>query len=294
MSGLLATHMLGMEFNRTVCVHPSYESFYTAFRPRDESCGRLFACERPSLTEKIRLLNFGDQQDECHLQKLLASSKRILWVEANTYPRWTSIPDSLRFADHYHLQPALLDILPWKVLPPRQVVHLRVPDDGTDIRKGLDETSLKNLGERLPSTTYLVTNKVQLFDWFAERYGWAHPPWKGVSHSSLAISWGDRRGRDIPRIARTREAERTGDLQLWADWYTISQCQVLIHTHSEFSSSAAYWMKIKDSRIFDGVDPETGKLCLRPEELHRHNPAAPLSRRQRNASIPDLNRLKNC
>jgi hypothetical protein len=298
MLGLLATHMLGQEFGRTVCVHPIYESFYKAFAPTSASCNRLFQCEKPVFNrEKIRLLNFRGKPDECLLQEILASSKRILWIEANTYPRWTTIPGTLRFTDIYQPQLALLNIVPWKQ-PPHQVVHLRAPDDVNDNRNGLDNATLEALGNNLPSTTFLVTNKVQWYDWFSNRYGWSHPPWLTVTHSALALSWGDRRGRPTPRRLPQENQGRVQDLQMWADWYTVAQASSLIHTHSAFSSSAAYWMKITDSHVVEGTDlsshTDGRTLRLSPEELHRQSPALPLSQRRKDPALPQNSRLENC
>jgi hypothetical protein len=293
MMGLLAAHMLGLEFNRQVCVHPSYKSFYAAFAPAAQACERLFQCEKPTLTKRIRVLNFQGQIDECHLQKTMASSDRIVWVEANTYPRWTSVPDSLGvFEAYYRLQPALQNTLPWKT-PPQQVVHLRAPDGDNDSRSGLDEATLTALGMGLPKNVYLVTNKVQWYGWFTKRFGWSHPPWHSVSHSSLAVSWGDRDGRDIPRVPVDENTKEARDLQAWADWVTISKCTSLLHTHSDFSSSAVYWMKLSNSHVIDGVDP-TGGLRLIPEALHRQPLARPLSQRQRDPDVPKSARLENC
>jgi hypothetical protein len=306
MLGLLATHMLGQEFSRTVCVHPVYESFYTAFAPTSMSCAKLFQCEHPTFHgDKIRLLNFRKETDECILKERLNSSERLVWIEANTYPRWTEIPESLWFTDHYRPQPALLGMLPWKNPPPQQVVHLRAPDNVNDVRKGLDNSTLVALGSSLPSTTFLVTNKVQWYSWFAEHYGWSHPPWSSVTHSALALSWGDRQGQPTPRVARQKDETRIRDLQMWADWYTLLQASSIIHTHSAFSSSAAYWMKIMDSHVLEGIDVSqagvsdagSGGIMLRllPEELHRQkNPTVTLSQRHDDPNLPQQVRLDNC
>ena len=108
MSGLLAIHTLGREFDRIVCVHPRYTDFHQAFRLVDdttaETCRLLFVCEDPSFghatktNNVVRLINFHPPPNECLLQEILASKAmdhRIMWIEANTYPRWTPTPELL-------------------------------------------------------------------------------------------------------------------------------------------------------------------------------------------------------
>ena len=304
MSGLLGVHLLGHEFNRTVCVHPGFSSFHAAFQaPVDSTtrhtCDKLFHCEKPVLGDApkgsfIRLINFHPPPNECLLQETLASAAyRILWIEANTYPRWTNTPPGFLFTQYYQPKPELLQILPWKN-PPRQVVHLRAPDSTSDIRKGLDDATLEALGKNLPPETYLVTNKVMWYDWFEQQYGWSHPPWQGVTHSALALSWGDRQGGNIPRVVQDKDEETIRHLELWADWYTIVRASSLIHTHSDFSSSGVHWMNIEDAHVLDFCNLKDGTLRLQPEEWRRHELAAPLSQRREGAQLPETQRLEHC
>ena len=303
MSGLLAVHMLGLEFDRTVCVHPRFSSFHAAFdtihADTVRACVKLFECEKPVLgnagkNEFIRLINFHPPPNECLLQETLASTQhRLLWIEANTYPRWTEKPSQLLFTKYYQPTKALLQILPWET-PPRQVVHLRSPDGTSDIRKGLDDATLEALGKNLPSDTYLVTNKVMWYDWFEKQYGWSHPPWQGVTHSALALSWGDRLGRNIPRIALGKQEEMSRNLELWADWFTILKASSVIHTHSDFSSSASRWMNIVDSQVLDFCSEKDETLRLHAEEWHQHEMALPLSKRRQDSQLSEMHRLGHC
>jgi hypothetical protein len=280
MSGLLAVHLLGREFNRTVCVSDSYTHFHWAFRIANPTvaaaCRQLLECEKPvfDMSHHIRLINYLAAPNECALKTRLESSTlpdhRILWIMANTYPCWPSSQDAIPenfFFDRYQARPRLLDMLPYRHVnnPPHTVVHLRFQDGSRDVRKGLDNTTLHNLGQSLPRDTYLVSNHVAFFDFFERNYGWEHPDWDAVTHSALAISWGNRQNESVPpsrMMVRTRnEAEQERQtMQLWADWYTLLRAKYIVHTSSDFSSSAAHWMNI-DSMIIEGSsspeDPTT-------------------------------------
>jgi len=304
MEGLLAVHIFGLEFNRIVCVHPSFTGFHLAFEsyhPKIKSaCSRLFKCDmgvqNPDVYDFIRMLNFHPPLDECQLQENMASfENRVIWIEGNTYPRWPRLPENLLFTEYYRPTQALLDVLPWTT-PPRRVVHLRAPDSTKDIRDGLDDATLEVLGETLPTDTYLVTNQVLWYDWFAERYGWSHPPWQGIVHSAQAISWGNRNGDNIPRRVLDNESKRIGSLQLWADWYTILRASSVIHTHSDFSSSAVHWMNIVDSSVLmkSSMDLNDGKLRFKPEHFRLGIPAALLSQRRKDSALPETQRLEHC
>jgi hypothetical protein len=278
MSGLLAVHLLGLEFNRTVCVSQSYTNFHMAFEIANPavavSCRQLLECEQPvfKMQHHIRLINYMAAPNECSLQAKLASTledDRILWIMANTYPRWPQddmIPNDF-FFHNYQARKRLIDMLPYDVEnPPSTVVHLRFQDGSRDIRKGLDNTTLHNLGKSLSLSTtkkndqrpvYLVSNHVAFFDFFEREYGWEHPIWDAVTHSALAISWGNRHNESIRRsIIHDTKAERDKQtMQLWVDWYTLLRAKYIVHTASDFSSSAAHWMKI-NSMIIEGSSSE--------------------------------------
>jgi hypothetical protein len=301
MSGLLAVHLLGREFNRTVCVHPNFKIFHAAFRPIHadtvEACPRLFECEKPLLGNAgpdgfVRLLNFAFAPNECELQTVLASPKqRMVWIEANTYPRWSATPDGF-FLQQYEAKPALADSLPWQS-PPVNVVHLRAPDGTSDPRKGLDDRTLAALGRTLPKDTYLVTNKVVWYNQFARDFGWSHPPWEGITHSALALSWGDREGHNIPRVVVDRGDLAVHDLQLFADWYTLLLATSVWHTHSDFSVSAVHWMNTAKSYEIDFCDLQ-GRLNLKEEEWRQQEIAVPLVQRKDDSRLPERQRLEHC
>jgi hypothetical protein len=291
MSGLLAAHLLGLEFNRTVCVSDSYTDFYMAFEIANPvvaaTCRQLLECEKPvfQMQHHIRLINYLAAPNECSLQEKVASDTRVLWIMANTYPCWPqddTIPDNFFFAN-YQARKRLVDMLPYRhENPPRTVVHLRFQDGSRDFRKGLDNATLHNLGQSLPKQgTYLVSNHVAFFELFEREYGWQHPVWDAVTHSALAISWGNRKNESVRRIVRRGTAEQEKQtMQLWADWYTLLLARYIVHTASDFSSSAAHWMKI-DSMIIEGSDgPENDMIHhnvrLASESWRRDNATAAL------------------
>jgi hypothetical protein len=206
MHGLLAAHLLGDEFGRVVCVSDHYREFHLAFESADPTA--MAHCpdilnrhnQEPPMTRRdhtIELLNYRmfDGPNECALKELLSSSTRVLHLNANTYPRWPQVPPHIHFFAFYKAKPSLLDILPYPQNnnneSPPIVVHLRQADrDGGDSRKGVDEASLRALGNLLPLDTsqhspFLVTNHVPWFDFFEENFSWSHPYWTIVMHSAL-------------------------------------------------------------------------------------------------------------
>ena len=165
-SGLLAVHLLGTEFNRTVCIIPR-SNFLKAFEPRDaavrKQCDDYFQIhkKRPAGPTHIILVNFRKGPDECLLQKQLASNEKQIYIQANTYCRWRTVPPNF-FFQFYRAKREFLDTLPYEANnPPKTVVHLRLQDGAMDVRKGLDEKSLAKLGQLLSKKEdkpYLVTN----------------------------------------------------------------------------------------------------------------------------------------
>lgn len=270
MSGLLATHLLAAEFNRTVCV--DYPSFQKAFAYKNQSQAQLcqYIQERnpPDDQNTLRRNNYDQTgfSSECSLKERLENqSDLVLYFTGNTYPRWADADDSLtagRQGDDYdggdylhrYYRPtrALLQIVPWaeEMQPPRTVVHLRQADGELDTRLGLDDATLKALGEVLPSSlrqkdpVFLVSNRVDWYFFFGEHYGWLHPPWAQVKHSALHIAWGNPRRADADSSSLSSSVSSNKDeqdLQLWADWYTLARAKNIYHTHSDFSKSAARW-----------------------------------------------------
>jgi hypothetical protein len=99
------------------------------------------------------------------------------------------------------------------------------------------------------------------------------------------------------RTRDTTEQDRQ-TMQLWADWYTLLRAKSIVHTTSDFSSSAAHWMNI-ESMIIEGSDPTTNEnhaaVRLAPESWRRDdNDCVPLVARtmqqlQRCNEDPTLN-----
>jgi hypothetical protein len=270
-AGLLAAHLLALEFSRIVCVSPIHKTFLDAFEPANpvaiEMCPKLLAAEDlPAKTygNSVRLVNFESVPDECELQDTLASDIPVIYMESNTYPRWPAIPDNFFFT-YYRAKPALLELLPYQEAP-TTVVHLREPDGAGDARKGLDNDSLKALGEMLPRDTYLVTNRVEWYDKFEQEYGWSHPEWNEVKHSAFQQrSWGVRGTEKSGASSMVQPVDKeTQTLQMWCDWYTILTAKFVYHTHSDFSISAIHWQNL-DSRTIMGWNDATGKLELEKE-----------------------------
>jgi len=218
-SGLLATHLLGVEFDRIVCIRAEmYPDFLVAFQPIHPDVIKYclavldwakLAYPLPSQFEAadkddeelvnpylIRLVNYELPLDECSLQARLASENVPIWfLQGNTYPHWPVVPDNFFFT-YYQAKLELLCRLPYNPEnPPITVVHLRQPDSFQDARDGLDDATFTALGALLPSnqSTYLVTNRVEWYDTVAERFHWHHANWNEVVHSAFEESWGKRK-----------------------------------------------------------------------------------------------------
>jgi hypothetical protein len=294
-SGLLAAHLLGQEFDRIVCVH-EYDNFLQAFDYANETvkrlCMNMSHIPPKSSRFRITLVNFAPTApDECDLQERLRSDTPAYHIAGNTYPRWSAVPDNF-FQMHYRPTPALLSVLPYRSRP-TTVVHLRVPDTEYDKRPGLDDFSLNALGELLPkvSTTYLVTNWVEHYERFAKCCQWSHPPWNRVRHSAYGdiIDWGslrhgDQKKKETTNIVTNKQDEKMNqDLQLWADWYTLLTAETVYHTPSDFSGSAVHWSNKRDSHVIRGYNATTGQLETDMEWWWRDGVTVPLKDRKRDA-----------
>jgi hypothetical protein len=281
MNGLLAAHLLGQEFNRTVCVESGYKEFHDAFEAIDpfavKYCSDILDAKtddegdasKKESRSRLELVNFALKSavvNECSLQEQLASPTiKVIEYRGNTYPRWPHVKETNFFFRHYRARQALLDMLPYDYRhqpPPSTVVHLRAPDvHGNDRRQGLDEDSLLALGEELPrgNATFLVTNNVAWFRRFEENYGWSHSNWSSVVHSYFNFSW-EEAGvvTDLPATPTDQ------NLQLWADWYVLLRAKKVYHTNSDFSNSAVHWMSI-DAFVIEGFDTTSQRLMLQRE-----------------------------
>jgi len=264
MAGLLAAHLLGDEFGRIVCVSPEFASFHAAFEPQQsaatDDCPTILLHSVPTKENSIRLVNYETAPNECALQEILRAGPNVLFLVANTYPRWPKIPPNFFFR-FYRPKPTLLEILPYNAdeQPPEVVVHLRQPDGSADGRKGLDDVSLDALGHMLvpvsnnaTRTVYLVTNRVGWYDRFEKRFGWKHPAWKVVVHSAA--------------LRKTNDLYDPNEqfMQLWADWYALLTAKKVYHTHSDFSISAVHWQNIDSKTLLD-YDQMSGKLEMADE-----------------------------
>ncbi|KAG7352164.1 hypothetical protein IV203_008212 [Nitzschia inconspicua] len=280
-SGLLAAHRLGQEFHRTVC-HTGYESsssFGTAFAYKESYhasiCAKILR-RAPPPNDNITIVqnNFDETavQSECVIRDLLQDHTQhsILYYKGNTYPRWpTERQHRNRFFDSI-FQPtlALRNVLPWDT-PPRVVVQLRDGDDFMDRRQGLDEETLdllaqesflsRHYGSISPEDrVFLVTNRVEWYDRFPE---WDHPPWSLVHHSALGrISWGPNSSKNMLPQPQSNSKRQEGLLQMWADWYTLLNAKIIVHSRSDFSLSAARWNEGIDSYTIHGTRISTTKV----------------------------------
>ncbi len=285
MNGLLAAHLFGEEFGRIVCVSTMFTDFHQVFSPLHPQAIRdcpTLPQNNPTEQHRIELYNYYSPPNECRLRDELASATKVLYMIGNTYPRWPSVPVNF-FVQYYRPKAALIELLPWQD-PPHTVVHLRQADSALDPRKGLDPLSLQLLGETLPrETTFLVTNRVEWYDYFAKEFGWIHPSWQEVKHSALGISWGQRDGVDKPPPPQLQLQQQYTPhqqaLQMWCDWYTILMAKRVYHTHSDFSLSAIHWMNIADAKTIQGVDSEHHTLQLTDESWKVDGESPPLANR---------------
>lgn len=288
MDGLLAAHMLGREFSRTVCVHPSFTHFHQAFELKSSyiqnKCSQMIDSinNNTEKIEQLKLINFASSPNECRMKEILQSDDHVVKIMGNTYPKWSKIPDNF-FQMFYQPKKALLDILPYATFP-NTVVHLRAPDGSRDKRVGLDDETFSLLGDQLPKDSFLVTNQVTWYTIF-ERKGWGHPPWTGVKHSAHQLSWSSQN-------TYTPEEEA---LHLWADWYTILKAKFVYHTWSDFSQSAIHWMNLP-SKVIYGVDA-AGNLQFMEESWRKEGEFPPIIDRvspEDSLSDTDAFPLQNC
>ena len=266
MSGLLAAHWLGMEFNRTVCVAQDYTTFHGAFQSTTTITehSNTYSCQvaqqqhPPTSNNTLKHNNYDESRrtSECVLKQRLSSSKEkdlVLYYTGNTYPRWSKPMVRDFFHQHYHPTKALSDFLSWNIndtseSPPEVVVHLRQPDGIVDERPGLDNQTLHTLGQQLLSNhTFLVTNNVIWYGYFQDRFGWSHPSWSAVGHSAFRnMEWVGERlqntalGQPQPERPTTTDQQQLS-MQMWADWYTLLCAKQIYHTASDFSVSTARW-----------------------------------------------------
>lgn len=246
MQGLLAAQLLGAEFNRTVCV--VWPEFMEAFEyAQQESHAKLCAGAKDWETSyTFTIWNFiSSRVDECKMKGILSKEENIVvGYSGNTYPGWRSdIPPNF-FHQHYRAKSELLNMLPYtNDKAPSVVVHLRSPDNSGDKNRGLDEESLKTLGNLLPGNeTYLVTNRPDWYHRFHDCCGWSYDTnWvdKPIEHVALELSWRPDGTRSKEKGHTTSASSQ--NLKLWSDWYTILNAKTIYHSPSDFSRSAIHW-----------------------------------------------------
>jgi len=252
LNGLLSAHMLGDEFDRIVCVSEAWTQFHAAFRSKLH--GWCSGLKQNGLS--ARITNYNGPVNECKLQRILGSDRKIVYIVGNTYPRWAAVTPGL-WDQHYEPRKKLTDMLPYDQQP-STVVHLRCGDHVNDKRKGLRNATLVALRKNLPADTYLVTNKVGWYKYFPE---WKNPGWNGVQHSALNVYW----------TKRHRQPELV-NLELFADWYTILKANRVYHTPSDFSQSAIHFNNI-DSKMIVGLEED--RRVKYEDESFRQDPEAP-------------------
>jgi hypothetical protein len=273
--GLLAALVLGIEFDRIVCISQEETDLLDVFQPillqAKQDCPTLPSQPYNSSLDLV-VLNFEtNPPDECRIRAILESKEPIVWYSGNTYPRWPDITYNI-FEQYLEPTSQLLAVLPWTE-PPKVVVHLRHVDSKRDIRKGLDLGTLRQLGNFLPRDTFLVTNWLSWYDLFHSEFGWRHPPWISVQHSAIkGIKWAER---TIPIDNTTIITSKDRNQQLWADWYTIFKAtDTVYHTHSDFSLSAIHSSNV-NSWTIQGLFPN-GSLHFTTEWWRQGSNPPPL------------------
>jgi len=259
MQGLLAAHLLGMEFNRTVCVE--WPEFLSAFEVIDskaikhchgkttESPTASISLWKSSTTTGSDGKNSYDDGyilDECSIKLTLESNAHAtVSMSGNTYPRWhADIPHNFLETFYRFKQ---ISKLPDPF--PVNVIHLRAPQAteedvhhqdallleehfDKDKYRGLDDKSLYYLGQKFEgSSTLLVTNRPDLYQAkFSDCCGWSHLQRDGNGNNKNDY-WSD----------------------LWLDWYIVYKTKRVYHTNSEFAKSATHWNHDSNAYQINGM-----------------------------------------
>ncbi|KAL7566133.1 hypothetical protein ACA910_003902 [Epithemia clementina (nom. ined.)] len=253
MQGLLAAQLLGVEFNRTVCV--VWPKFFEAFEYAQPD-RQLKLCQDASRWKRsysFVIWNFiSGRVDECKMRGILANRENtVVGYTGNTYPGWRSEIPSNFFHQYYRPKSDLIQFLPYHLdynnimnnnNAPKVVVHLRSPDGNSDQDRGLDEESLKALGRLLPGNgTYLVTNRPDFYRRFHECCGWSYDTsWidKPIHHGGIGLAWNPD-GSVVRK--KNKNTEKDQNLKLWSDWYIMLNAEKVYHSPSDFSRSAIHW-----------------------------------------------------
>jgi hypothetical protein len=185
---------------------------------------------------------------------VLGSTAEIVWFDGNEYPEdiFPALSGGL-FSTLYTPTSALKQKLVWKTqTPPKTVVHLREGDDASDVRKGLDASTLRELYEHLPSDTFIITNSFRI-----------HQHYKTTSWDSYELD------------TRQKHTAVSNDVSIsmiaWRDWYTIFIAESVYHTQSAFSESALRCSGSKSKRITGKFD-SGGNMVMEDETWHQKIP----------------------
>jgi len=180
----------------------------------------------------------------------LASAAQIVWFDGNEYPE--AIFPALRsgsFLSLYTPTTAMKQILVWgNQPPPRTVVHLREGDDASDVRGGLDASTLIALYQQLPSDTFIITNNFRI-----------HMHYKNTTWRSYET--------DTRQKHTAMSNDVTTSMLAWRDWYTVLLAESVYHTQSAFSESALRCSGSRSKRITGRFDAG-GNMVMEDETWH--------------------------
>ena len=228
LQGLATAMLLSGRYRRQLCVW--WKLFEKAFEHR--AAGRcpskesIFTAAGPSGTALLQapwveLWNFGETTPEEHWRMLLASDERTVVLQGNLVVE----PDVRLGGDFdaaFGPTPALAALLRERGGARRIAAHLRVAGVEGEGRRGLfkEVDAWASLRRHLPSDTYVVSDSS---DSYRELSAFASPPWGAVPHSATV---------------RTISSSAAQILRTWAEWWSLREASVLLHTPSAFSESA--------------------------------------------------------
>ena len=256
MNGLISCLLIAQKYNRIVCVS-SWDAFNNAFQSvHTDECTEILKTTSIYHRDVVQCWNFGagcekscwHSAGRCEL--VLGSATRIVWFDGNEYPEaiFPALSNGF-FLALYTPTTALKQILVWEnQTPPKTVVHLREGDDASDVRGGLDATTLIALYKHLPSDTFIITNSLRIH----KHYN--NTTWASYEHDT-----------------RQRHTAISNDISTsmlaWRDWYTVLMAESVYHTQSAFSESALRCSGSKSKRITGRFDPG-GNMVMEDETWH--------------------------
>lgn len=245
MNGLLAVHLLAIKYNRICCVS-DWSQFSLAFVSNNDHVCKLIVGEKSE--HQISLWNFGPNMIDrnCWLAQarcdnLLRSEEKIIEFTGNDYP-FEIFPALGRelFDKLYRPSALLLSYFPDSYKIPETVLHLRVGDDFSDRRSGLNIRTQMFFIHTFPNTSFIISNNQIINDRF-KAAGWrAYKSSPGQMHT-VSLN-----NKDLI-------------MKAWRDWYTIFQASSVYHTPSAFSESAIRASGTSSRRIIKDFDATTEK-----------------------------------